>query len=135
MLRAVSLVPIVREGGKIVVYQCNARLEFEGDTWRVSDIGDYTNWEAGEACYGRFPKPDGPILWATAFRDYVLATKEHAAYRGRYVGGACKWAWNVSVGELPAEWWPQSARWACGFCQATHPDGIERCTSCGAHRA
>lgn len=130
----VELAAPVREGEKITVLQCNVKLEFEGDRWRASDIGDYTNWETGEACSGRFFQPPGPIEWATAFRDYVLVVKKHAAYRGQYVGGCCKWRWDTSVGELPADWWPQTARWACNYCRASHPVGVERCTSCGAHR-
>lgn len=126
--------PSAREGDKIVVYQSSAKLVFDGDRWAASDVGDYTNWETGEACAGRLFQPDGPILWALAFRDYVLAGKKHAAYKGRYVGHWLKWAWTVSVGELPEEWWPDAARWECGYCKSTHLPTAEKCTSCGAHR-
>lgn len=130
----VAMPPSTREGKKIVVYQSHAKLIFDGDSWAASDLGDYSNFETGEGCSGRFPQPEGPFLWALAFRDYVLAGKKHAAFKGRYVGGCMKWRWDVSMGELPEAWWPDAARWACRYCQSTHPRETEKCTSCGAHR-
>ena len=130
----VEMPPTVMEGKKIVVLQSSSKLVFDGDYWMASDIGDYTNWTTGEAASGRLFQPEGPILWAFPFRDYVLVGKKHAAYRGRYVGGIYKWRWDWCAGELPADWWPQESRWECQYCKSTHPDGVENCTSCGAHR-
>lgn len=95
--------------GNIIVVQSNAVLIFNSDTstdgWHASDVGDYTNWTTGEAASGRLIQTPGPIYAACAFADCVYVWKATSIYRGRYVGGAVKWAWEVvehNVGVVPS---------------------------------
>jgi hypothetical protein len=65
------------------------------NAWKASDVGDYTNWTTGEAASGLLIQTPGAILAACAFNDAVYVFKTNSIYRGRYVGGAVKWAWEV----------------------------------------
>lgn len=65
------------------------------DGWAASDVADHTNWSTGESASGRLLQTAGPILAAVAFRDVAYVWKGNSIYRGRYVGGQVKWAWEV----------------------------------------
>lgn len=81
---------------KILLTQSNAVLAFNlstgGADWKVSDVGDYTNWTTGEAASGTIYQRQGPINAAVAFKDDVIVFKSNSVYRMTYVGGLVKWA-------------------------------------------
>lgn len=84
---------------EIVIVVAGAVLAFNTDAsadgWAASDVGDHTNWTTGESASGRLLQTSGPILAATAYRDQAYVFKQRGVYKGRYVGGEVKWAWEV----------------------------------------
>lgn len=84
---------------EIVLVCANAVLYFNTNTsadgWAASDVGDYTNYTTGEAASGRLIQTPGPITAAVAFGNDVIVFKSRSIYRGRYVGGVVKWAWEL----------------------------------------
>jgi hypothetical protein len=77
--------------GAVVVLNTNTST----DGWATSDVFDYTNWTTNEAASGRLLDTNGPILAGCVFGGCVYAFKSNSIYRGRYVGGVVKWAWEV----------------------------------------
>lgn len=74
------------------------------DGWAASDTFDYTNYTTGEAASGRLLDTNGPILGGCVFGGCVYAYKSNSIYRGRYVGGVVKWAWECvehNIGIFP----------------------------------
>lgn len=85
--------------GEIVLVCAGAVLIFNtdtsGDGWAASDVGDHTNWTTGEAASGRLLQTPGQIIAAVAHDNVVIVFKAGSIYRGTYVGGVIKWAWEV----------------------------------------
>jgi hypothetical protein len=113
--------------GEIVLTCANAVLIFNGDAgtlytdgWFASDVMDHTNWTTGEAASGRLLQTPGPIISACVYRDQVYVFKPGSIYRGRYVGGDVKWAWEVVSWHLgvdrPAAY--AHGKYACVSCKS-----------------
>lgn len=91
------------------------------DGWHASDVGDHTNWATGESASGRLLSTPGPILAACVYRDCIYALKQGSIYRGRYVGGAVKWAWEVvswHIGMASAGLFSTTGKYAATTCKS-----------------
>ena len=101
----------------VLVTPRNIVVAFYGssDAWYASDVGDYTNWATGEYATGNLRQTPGNVTAAAVFGNDVIALKDRGVYRGQYVGGQVKWAWDlVPGGEHYGAFGPECATNAAG---------------------
>ncbi|HEY6028805.1 MAG TPA: hypothetical protein VIV09_18090 [Pseudolabrys sp.] len=104
---AVSSAP---NAGVLLVNPLNivVALDTATDAWATSDTAAPTTWTGGESASGNLRQTQGACTAGAILGNDVIAFKQRGVYRGTYVGGLVKWAWQLIDAEKGA-WGPGCA--------------------------